>query len=289
MTLPSAWSNESVSTQDPDNERNSATTYWNLWNESGWRREPSKAKLVAAIGIKVKLGLGKGDDAPHVVVQMDSATHPNFEVITVSKDDDDAAGDGTTLDVIDIPKHLSTKAHTFGLFRFRPSSSMAPPTPTHSYRLRPKMVNLDSISRNLFGAASMSTRSDSVSTSRRSKSVTSRYSTTDEFCFSTDTASTRASSIFGDSLGGCAEGTKAQTGTLDSVAEIDSLHESMADGVLIEAEQAVASEQDLDLQLSIARANSIDAATAMGRMKHGGASIGELTATPELPLLKFPS
>jgi hypothetical protein len=49
--------------------------------------------------------------------------------------------------------------HRYGIFKFRTTANSAPNTPSASHRLRPSMLNLDAISRNLFGAGSVSGRS----------------------------------------------------------------------------------------------------------------------------------
>ena len=67
--------------------------------------------------------------------------------------------------------------HKFGIFRFRTSISSAPSTPSSSHRLRPSMLHLDTISRNLFGACSVNSRDrSSTLSSNRSKSTDSRIS-----------------------------------------------------------------------------------------------------------------
>ena len=67
--------------------------------------------------------------------------------------------------------------HKFGIFRFRTSISSAPSTPSSSHRLRPSMLHLDTISRNLFGAGSVNSRDrSSTLSSNRSKSTDSRIS-----------------------------------------------------------------------------------------------------------------
>jgi hypothetical protein len=67
--------------------------------------------------------------------------------------------------------------HKFGIFRFRTSISSAPNTPSSSHRLRPSMLHLDTISRNLFGTGSVNSRDRSSTLgSNRSKSSDSRLS-----------------------------------------------------------------------------------------------------------------
>jgi hypothetical protein len=67
--------------------------------------------------------------------------------------------------------------HKFGIFRFRTSISSAPNTPSSSHRLRPSMLHLDTISRNLFGTGSVNSRDRSSTLgSNRSKSTDSRLS-----------------------------------------------------------------------------------------------------------------
>lgn len=74
--------------------------------------------------------------------------------------------------------------HRYGIFKFRTSSSSCPTTPSSTgHRLRPSMLNLDMISRNLFGHGTMNNRgqvSDMFGTaSTRRKSTVSRTSTID--------------------------------------------------------------------------------------------------------------
>jgi hypothetical protein len=67
--------------------------------------------------------------------------------------------------------------HRLGIFRFRTSISSAPNTPSSSHRLRPSMLHLDTLSRNLFGTGSVSSRDrSSTLSSNRSKSNDSRLS-----------------------------------------------------------------------------------------------------------------
>lgn len=136
------------------------------------------------------------------------------------------------------------------------------------------MLNLDSISRNLFGSGSVSSRSDSMSTSRRSKSVTSRNSTVEEFCFSSETASTRASSYIesASSSLGHSKATHRHSASLSAVEEKDVVMRPFING------GNNGSELDLDLQLNIARQNSIDAATAMSRRQEEQARSGNALA-----------
>ncbi|WWC91355.1 uncharacterized protein L201_006298 [Kwoniella dendrophila CBS 6074] len=64
-------------------------------------------------------------------------------------------------------------------FKFKTGTTSCPTTPSAtSHRLRPSMLNLDAISRNLFGAGSVSGRSDMFST-KASRSTGSRSSTLD--------------------------------------------------------------------------------------------------------------
>ncbi len=80
------------------------------------------------------------------------------------------------------------KVHRYGIFRFRMSTISAPTTPSSTaHRLRPSMLNLDAISRNLFGTGSVSSRSQANTTegseifgttsTKKSKSGLSRSST----------------------------------------------------------------------------------------------------------------
>ncbi|WVR09186.1 hypothetical protein IAU60_006248 [Kwoniella sp. DSM 27419] len=77
------------------------------------------------------------------------------------------------VDVLDvIATDVGNGVHRFGIFKFRTGTLSCPTTPS-SHRLRPSMLNLDAISRNLFGAGSVSIRGDAFSPSskRRSQSI----------------------------------------------------------------------------------------------------------------------
>lgn len=85
----------------------------------------------------------------------------------------------STSESIDGAHRSSALVHKYGVYRFRTSTSSAPSTPNSSHRLRPSMLNLDTLSRNLFGTGSVSSRgTDNSSTlsSKRSKSIDSRLS-----------------------------------------------------------------------------------------------------------------
>jgi hypothetical protein len=76
-----------------------------------------------------------------------------------------------------VPDYIDLPVHRYGVFKFRTSNASAPNTPSStSHRLRPSMLNLDAISRNLFGAGAPSIRSQGssvdafgTSSSKRSK------------------------------------------------------------------------------------------------------------------------
>lgn len=66
-----------------------------------------------------------------------------------------------------LPTHYTV--HRYGVFRFKTNNLSAPNTPS-SHRLRPSMLNLDALSRNLFGSSSVSSRETSTISSKKSQS-----------------------------------------------------------------------------------------------------------------------
>jgi hypothetical protein len=165
----------------------------------------------------------------------------------------------------------------FGLYRFRTSNASLPGTPTHSYRLRPSAINLDSISRNLFGSSTISSRLDSTVGSRKSRSVVSRSSTIDTGRFSLESKSTIATSVSHDikdktpSPGRARKSSSPHAGHnlsgMSPKRDIFSIDENrytstVGDVSILAVTMANRSDADLDSQLDLARRNSASVATS---------------------------
>lgn len=98
------------------------------------------------------------EGAPFMVIRL----HPmpgglcRFTYVTNA----DEVNERIVIDMSDVSEYIATTIHRHGLFKFRTALNSCPTTPSStSHRLRPSMLNLDTISRNLFGTQSVSSRS----------------------------------------------------------------------------------------------------------------------------------
>ncbi|EIW66895.1 hypothetical protein M231_05581 [Tremella mesenterica] len=89
----------------------------------------------------------------------------------------------TVVDCSEALERVLTTIHRYGIFKFRTSSTSAPATPSSgSHRLRPSLLNLDTISRNLFGSGALTKDPFGTNSTRRTKSSsTSRSSDRSSF------------------------------------------------------------------------------------------------------------
>lgn len=165
-------------------------------------------------------------------------------------------------------RQISISVNVFGLYRFRTSNVSLPGTPTHAYRLRPSAINLDSISKNLFGTSS--SRQESTMGSKKSRSVVSRSSTIDTARFSMSSKSTAATSVEHEigiktpSPGRVRKSSSPQIMGFNDLSGMSpgrgsvSTEPLITEGKLLSApgQVVIRSDADLELQLDLARRNS---------------------------------
>ncbi|OCF72444.1 hypothetical protein I204_06823 [Kwoniella mangroviensis CBS 8886] len=165
-----------------------AKCYWDVWEKSAWLAH-RKAKVAVHIDEEgLAENLPVGEDAPLLCIRLQPMTGGlcRFSYSTADAVDEDRM----VIDISEIMDRVVTTVHKYGIFKFRTGSTSCPTTPSAaSHRLRPSMLNLDAISRNLFGVGSVSGRSDVFST-KASRSTGSRSSTMD---LSTDNSRKRLS------------------------------------------------------------------------------------------------
>ncbi len=125
------------------------------------------------------------------------------------------------------------------------------------------MMNLDTISRNLFGGGSISSRAHSVTSTQRSKSVVSRSSTLDTSRYSMQSRSTAATTVDSEHSVGSPEKTvsvSTKQVTTSSLAMVDEESGGTSDDNVPKIKDRVGqSEMDLDTRLELARQNSTSA------------------------------
>lgn len=184
---------------------------------------------------------------------------------------------------------LICSVHRYGIFKFRTSASSAPTTPSSTaHRLRPSMLNLDTISRNLFGTGSVSSRSHSnsasgtdtfgTSSTKMSRSVLSRTSTMEASSrLSVQTRSTSSE----DLKKGHSRPSRSPSSEHLAESELITGRPYSANGVAGMGQ----SEMDLNERLNTARKNSKSTAALSpkpsGARKLGSKSVAELRSQVE--------
>lgn len=198
--LPKALAfGESVSAQG--SEKGSTTlvnVFWNEWQKDVWLQDAKKGKVLVHLDEEgVSLPLEFGNDGPIVIIRLQPLAGDLCKLHASSRDPDEISKDMEILRTDEVISRIVQVVHTYGVFRFKTTSASCPNTPTYSHKLRPSVLNLDSISKNLFGYSSTSSRGDSsTTTSRRSRSIASRSSTMDTHRNSTvSSRSTALSSV----------------------------------------------------------------------------------------------
>lgn len=148
----------------------------------------------------------------------------------------------------------------YGIFKFRTAANSAPTTPSsHSQRLRPSMLNLEAISRNLFGSSSVSSRSTqsdlfSTTSSSKRKVGVSRSSTMETGKFSMASASSDNAARSSDER---LRTSRASTAPSESSIVEDESSVVIPAGVSpYKYENVRESEVDLNERLNMARKNS---------------------------------
>ena len=160
--------------------------------------------------------------------------------------------------------------HQFGAFKIRATSTSAPTTPGGTQRFRPSLLNLDTLSRNLFGN-SMSARSHSTTSdhfgsnsTKRSKSGMSRSSTQ-------SSNARRHSTSLGSALG-------HDSMRLERIPSAQSEAEDRPTAPYRHDPAMGQSEIDLNERLNLARKNSksVAALSPGPSLRLGAKSVGEL-------------
>ncbi|RSH95410.1 hypothetical protein EHS25_000497 [Saitozyma podzolica] len=136
-----------------------AKCYWNVWERQGWLHADRKAKVVVHVdedGEAEDLA-PKQDGGPCMVIRLQPMSGGLCRYSFISTADDEP--ERTVIPTSEVNERIVTTIHQYGVFKFRTSTNSAPNTPSATHRLRPSMINLDAISRNLFGTGSVSGRS----------------------------------------------------------------------------------------------------------------------------------
>ncbi|KAK8843437.1 hypothetical protein IAR55_007094 [Kwoniella newhampshirensis] len=254
-------STEEVNLEGAGDQSGRAKCYWDVWDRNVWG-SVRKAKVVIHIdedGIAPDIPMEEGS-YPLLSIRLQPVAGGlcRFSSTTAGYDDDERI-------VIALSEVTAKIATT--------RTISVPTTPSAaSHRLRPSMLNLDAISRNLFGAGSVSgktgTSSDLFSTSsskRGSKTLASRASTMESSRFSVESHE---------------ETTRKRFSRQSSSPELGSLIAGApyrGDGV-----EMGQSEIDLNARLNLARNNSKSiACQSPGPSRLGARSIAELRSQVE--------
>ncbi|ORX38894.1 hypothetical protein BD324DRAFT_296964 [Kockovaella imperatae] len=161
-----------------------ARLYWNVWKRRDWIMS-KKARVVVHIdegSESADLPLSN-DMNPLLAIRLQPLPGGLCRMSVSTAEDEET--DRLMVSMQDVMGHMATIIHQYGIFKIRAANASAPTTPGGSaQRFRPSLLNLDTISRNLFGGNNPPGRSQSshsdhfgTSSSRRSKSVMSRSST----------------------------------------------------------------------------------------------------------------
>ncbi|ORY29168.1 hypothetical protein BCR39DRAFT_533070 [Naematelia encephala] len=174
---------EEISLDDAGEPFGRAKCFWTIWDRATWSAVPKKAK----VAILIDEDGGSSDPpvseegAPCVVFRLQplSGSLCRFSHATLAE----TSTERTLIDMADVNAKIATIIHRHGVFKFRTSGASCPTTPSSTgHRLRPSMLNLDMISRNLFGSSTVSSRVGSelfgtTSTQAKRRSGISRTST----------------------------------------------------------------------------------------------------------------
>nr|XP_031862275.1 uncharacterized protein CI109_002240 [Kwoniella shandongensis]KAA5529347.1 hypothetical protein CI109_002240 [Kwoniella shandongensis] len=249
-----------------------AKCFWDVWDKNVWSNV-RKAKVVIHVdedGFAPDIPMVEGS-YPLLSIRLQPVAGGlcRFSSTTTGDDDDERV----VIAMNEVTTKIATTVHRYGIFKFKTGTTSCPTTPSAaSHRLRPSMLNLDAISRNLFGAGSVSgksgTSSDMFSTSsskRGSKTFASRSSTMDTSRFSSESHE---------------ETTRKRLSRQSSSPELDSL----VAGAPYQAgrEEMGQSEIDLNERLNLARNNSKSIASqSPGPSRLGVKSVAELRGQVE--------
>ncbi|OCF31354.1 hypothetical protein I316_06959 [Kwoniella heveanensis BCC8398] len=157
-----------------------AKCFWDIWDRSGWndQRKGKVVVLVDETGIADPLPLqDRGPPLLSIRLQPMSGSLCRFSYSTIEVQDEDRM----VIDMSEVPEKIALTVHRYGIFKFRTGTTSCPTTPSAaSHRLRPSMLNLDAISRNLFGGSvtGRGTHPDALSVSANKRASRSEMNRT---------------------------------------------------------------------------------------------------------------
>ncbi|WWC64175.1 uncharacterized protein I303_106783 [Kwoniella dejecticola CBS 10117] len=165
-----------------------ARCYWSIWSREDWNNQRKVVLHIDEAGMATDIIVDEDNPLLCIRLQPMAGGMCRFSYSTA----DAVNEERVVIDTSEVLERVVTTSksspcgrladgsvHKYGIFKFRTGTTSCPTTPSAaSHRLRPAMLNLDVISRNLFGAGSISGRSDIFST-KASRSTGSRSSTMD--------------------------------------------------------------------------------------------------------------
>ncbi|KAL7421475.1 hypothetical protein Q5752_004362 [Cryptotrichosporon argae] len=308
-----------------------AKCYFDVWQRGSWTAA-RKAKVAIHVdedGDSPALPLveddGETEIDPRLVIRLQpmSGGLCRFSYVTSMGD----AEERTVVAMDDVAERIATTIGRFNIFRFRTSTNSAPATPSStSHRLRPTMLNLDAISRNLFGAGSMSTRTSvsgdafGTASTKRTRSLASRSSHAESHSSAAaasiaagGSASRHSAEMRSNASSDAhsASGSKRHSRASMSPSEVAAVEEEDEMEMIVSPLRSVksdvaASERDLNARLNLARKNSrsmasikiarvpapmVDMAQAEEELRAalGGSKSAPVTPTAPLRIVKTPS
>ncbi|TYJ55176.1 hypothetical protein B9479_004110 [Cryptococcus floricola] len=260
-----------------------ARCFWDVWDRSTWGGQ-RLAKVVVHVdedGEAPELLLDPRRQELSFYLQPMAGGLCRYAHSVPGEEEEERA----VIEMSEVRAKIASTIHEHGIFKFRTGTTSCPTTPsTGTHRYRPSMLNLDTISRNLFGASSVSgrsgTSSDMFSTSsskRGSRPAMSRSSTLEtSLC----------------SMEGPEEKEKEKEPSKKRFSKMPASPES--NGLIAGApypsgvEKFGQSEKDLNSRLDVARQNSHSASlsprpssTSMKTAKLGSKSVAELRRSHE--------
>ncbi|WVQ81448.1 hypothetical protein IAT38_003572 [Cryptococcus sp. DSM 104549] len=269
-----------------------AKCFWNVWDRKGWEGQ-RKGKVVVHIdedGCAPELPSVDGSNPLlSIYLQPMAGGLCRFSYFTAGEEEEGRS----VIEMSEVTAKIATTIHRHGIFMFRTGTISCPTTPSAgTHRLRPSMLNLDTISRNLFGAGSVSGRSgtsssDMFSTSsskRGSKSVVSRSSTMETSLYSMDIHEEKGNGAEKElsAVATTAGTVKKRLSRMSMSPEPSSLMAGAPYKPSNEEKGMGQSEIDLNERLDMARKNSRSAeAASPGPTKLGTRSVAELRSQHE--------
>ena len=253
---------------------------------------------VDADGLAPDLPIGdEGGPCMLIRLQPMSGGFCRFSFVTVAEGDTE---ERIVLDVSEVLERIATTGtypgkvnglravQRYGVFRFQTSTISAPTSPVSTaHRLRPSMMNLDTISRNLFGTGSVSSRSQAAAVSNIDMFGTSSTRKTKSVLSRTSTMETTSRLSIEECTTSSQEGSKRLSRQSSSPSEPE-----MRDELIVGAPYETAgsrgmeqSEVDLNERLNLARKNSKSMAALVpkpsGARRLGSRSVAELRSQVE--------